>query len=76
MKYVQKLFLKKIYVRSKLSCVRSPHDLCVRAHAHSLEGTLVLVFLRISSDFPLAQGFPNFFGSGPTWECLGHLVTH
>jgi len=27
-------------VRSKFSCVRLSHDLCKRAHAHSLEGTL------------------------------------
>ena len=25
------------YVRSNLSCVRLSHDLCARAHAHSLE---------------------------------------
>src|SRR6218665_3401646 len=31
-----------IYVRSKFSCVRSSHDLCVRAHARSLEGTLTM----------------------------------
>ena len=30
-----------IYVRSQFSCVRSAHDLCAHAHAHSLEGTLV-----------------------------------
>jgi len=29
-------------VRSKFSCVRSSHDLCAHAHAHSLEGTLLL----------------------------------
>jgi len=29
-----------IYVRSKISCVRSSHNLCARAQAHSLEGTL------------------------------------
>src|SRR6218665_12218 len=40
MKYVQKVLLKKIYVRSKFSCVHSSHDLCAHAHAHSLEGTL------------------------------------
>jgi len=27
-------------VRSKFSCVRLFHGLCVRTHAHSLEGTL------------------------------------
>ena len=37
---VQKHFWRKIYVRSKLSCVRSPHDMCARSHAHNLEGTL------------------------------------
>jgi len=31
----------KIYVNSKFSCVRSSHNLCVHAHAHSLEGALV-----------------------------------
>jgi len=29
-----------IPVHSKFSCVRSSHDLCACAHAHSLEGTL------------------------------------
>jgi len=39
---VEKPFLEgKFYVRSKLSCVRSSHDLCERAHMHSLDGTLV-----------------------------------
>src|SRR6218665_1876552 len=37
MKYVLKLFLKKIYVSSKFSCVRSSHDLCECAQVHSLE---------------------------------------
>jgi len=32
-------------VRSKFSCVHSSHDLCARAHAHSLEGTLVTCLL-------------------------------
>ena len=35
-----KIFGRNIYVRSKFSCVRSSHDMCVRAHTHSLEGTL------------------------------------
>ena len=39
LKYVQKHFKRKIYVRSKFSCMCSSHDLC--AHAHSLERTLV-----------------------------------
>src|SRR6218665_427698 len=30
-------FKEKMYVRSKFSCVRSSHDLCVRAHTHSLD---------------------------------------
>ena len=29
-------------MRSNFSCVRSSHDLCARAHAHSLEGTLLM----------------------------------
>ena len=45
MKYVQtNIFGGKIYVRSKFSCVRSSHDLCAHAHAHSLQGTLVVAF--------------------------------
>ena len=43
MKYVQKTFKKKNVVRSKFSCVRSFHELCAHAHAHSLEETLVRV---------------------------------
>jgi len=31
------------YVHSKFSCVRSSHDLCMSAHAYSLEGTMVVV---------------------------------
>jgi len=43
MKYVPKTFLNgNFVVRSEFSCVRSSHDLCARAHAHSLEGTLVV----------------------------------
>ena len=38
------IFGRNIYVRSKFSCVRSSHGLCVRTHAHSLEGTL---FVRL-----------------------------
>ena len=44
-KYMQKALLElreHLYIRSKFSCVRSSHDLCARAHAHSLEGTLLL----------------------------------
>ena len=37
--YVQNIF-EKYFVRSMFSCVRSSYDLCARAHAHSLEGTL------------------------------------
>jgi len=43
---------------------------------------LVDVILRphsASSNRPLRslnQRFPNISGSGPTWEYLGHLVTH
>ena len=29
-------------MRSKFSCVRSSHDMCARAHAHSLEGTFLM----------------------------------
>jgi len=36
------IFKREIYVYSKFSCVCSPHDLCASAHAHSLEGTLVV----------------------------------
>ena len=31
---------------SKVSFVRSSHDLCVLAHAHSLEGTLIVCELN------------------------------
>jgi len=36
------IFGRNIYERSKCSCVRSCHDLCAGAHAHSLEGTLYI----------------------------------
>ena len=39
MKMRKNIFGKNICMRSKFSCVRSSHDLFVRAH--SLEGTLV-----------------------------------
>ena len=37
------VFGRNIYVRSKFSCVRSSHDLCAHAHAHSLEGRTLVV---------------------------------
>jgi len=38
------IFGGSIYVRSKFSCVRTSHGLqYARAHAHSLEGTLMVV---------------------------------
>src|SRR6218665_1243950 len=40
--WAKNIFNRKIYVHSKLSCVRSSQDLCARVHAHSLEGTLLL----------------------------------
>jgi len=40
------IFKRKIYVRSKFSCMRSSHDLCARAHAQSLEGTLLVIILQ------------------------------
>jgi len=42
MKCVQRFFGENIYVRSKISYVRSSNDLCARAHAQSLEGTLAV----------------------------------
>src|SRR6218665_894657 len=36
---------RNIYVLSKFSCERSSHNLCARAHAHSLEGTLPVTLL-------------------------------
>ena len=33
-------------MHSKFSCVRSSHDLCARAHMHSLEGTLLAMVLN------------------------------
>jgi len=39
--HAKTFFGTNIYVRSKFSCVRSSHGLCV-ACAHSLEGTLVV----------------------------------
>jgi len=43
-----KTFLEETFhVRSKFSCVRSFHGLCSRAHAHSLEGTLVTTKLLV-----------------------------
>src|SRR6218665_1791826 len=34
---------KLFFVRSTFSCVRASYDLCARANAHSLEGTLLIV---------------------------------
>src|SRR6218665_1688821 len=39
----KRIFGGNIYVRLKFSCVRSFLDLCAGAHAHSLEGTLVIM---------------------------------
>jgi len=35
-------------VRSRYSCVRGSHDLCAHAHAHSLEGTLLISWWDIT----------------------------
>jgi len=35
------IFGRKIYVRSKFSCVHSPHNLCASTLAHSLEATTI-----------------------------------
>jgi len=51
MKFVKNIFLKAKYDRSKFSCVRSSHDVCVRAHAHSLEGTLLVAKIYIYVNF-------------------------
>src|SRR6218665_591335 len=49
-------FLRKIYLCSKFSCVRSSHHLCARAHVHSLEGTLVKTKIKIDSNGLDAKG--------------------
>jgi len=36
------------FMRSKFSCVRSSHDLCARAHAHSLEGALFVTQVLVT----------------------------
>ena len=46
-------FYRKIHVCSRFSRVRSSHNLCVRAYAHSLEGTLVS-----KSETPKCINFP------------------
>jgi len=56
-------FLEKLFfVRSMFSCVRTSYDLCVRAHAHSLEGTLVPSHSKMHST--TRELFKNI--SGPT----------
>jgi len=35
------ILARNIYVRSKF-CVRSSHNMCARAHVHSVEGTLLV----------------------------------
>ena len=36
-----KIIFGRNFVRSKFSCLRSSHGMCARAHAQSLEGTLL-----------------------------------
>jgi len=36
-----KIIFGRNFVHSKFSCVRSSHDMCARAHAHSVEVTLL-----------------------------------
>jgi len=43
-------------VRSKFSCARSSHDLCVRAHAHSLEQRFPTFFVKLKIPFLNGQG--------------------
>ena len=40
------IFGRNIYVHSKFYCEHLSHDLCVHAHVHSLEGTLVKTLVR------------------------------
>jgi len=61
--YVQKYFLRKIYVRSKFPCVRSSHDLCERAHTHRLEGTLVTATNRPTIRHEIISQTSNYFSS-------------
>src|SRR6267154_2232459 len=41
-KYVQPIWDYKLFCALHFLCVRSPYGLCARAHAHTLEGTLLL----------------------------------
>src|SRR6218665_530480 len=60
MKCVQKsTFGRNIYVRSNFCFVSSSYDLCVRANAHSLEGTLIISMIKMS------------YGSGYLCSALG-----
>src|SRR6218665_2620429 len=42
--------MKKHFLKGKFSCVLSSHDLCVRAHMHSLEGTSPASHFRSTDD--------------------------
>ena len=82
MKYVQKAsFERKIYVRSKFSCVCSSHNLCARTHAHGLEGTLLSSPCPTSST-PISYQFLTFPACGYIWAFtythshMHHTHTH
>jgi len=48
-------------MRSKFSCVRSSHDLCARAHAHSLEEKLNVTTFYFAWHFSLVQSIQKVY---------------
>src|SRR6218665_3512496 len=62
-----------IHARFKFSCVRLSHGLCARAHAHSLEGTLILLSMTSSVKFSLSvlvpQNVSNGMGTSEQQQC-------
>src|SRR6218665_3816505 len=61
-------------VRSKFSCVRSSQDLCALTHAHSLEGTVLIMTPLLSSS---PSSFSPLFPTTPTFQscnCFHSLI--
>src|SRR6218665_3041810 len=53
---VRKNIFGNFSVRFLFSCVRASYDLCARAHAHSLEGTLVPTWRLVRDSNPRPSG--------------------
>jgi len=74
MKLCANILGRNIYVRFKFSCVRPSHGLCVRAHAHSLEGTLSSVKFSLSVLVPQTTCAQSAQANNNSYELLNFII--